>query len=131
LFIVRVAGNVLSAEIMGTLQYAAIHLGTPLFVVMGHERCGAVAAALEADRDGGPEHTRIARLLENICPGLKDVPRELAPDARLAAAVEANVRWSMRQILETPEGRARQAEGVMKLVGAVYELESGRVRFLD
>ena len=48
----------------------------------------------------------------------------------LAWAVEANVRWSMRQILETPEGRERQTEGVLKLVGAVYEIETGRVRFL-
>lgn len=54
----------------------------------------------------------------------------MTPDAQRRAAVEANVRWSMQRILETPEGKARQAEGVMKLVGAVYELESGRVRFL-
>jgi carbonic anhydrase len=45
-------------------------------------------------------------------------------------AVEANVRWSMRQILETPEGRERQTEGLLKLVGAVTEIETGRVRFL-
>jgi carbonic anhydrase len=49
---------------------------------------------------------------------------------QLLAAVEANVRWSMHQLLETPEARARQAEGVLKLVGAVYELKTGRVRFL-
>ena len=48
----------------------------------------------------------------------------------MRAAVEANVRWSMHQILETPEAKARLAEGTMKLVGGVYELESGRVRFL-
>ena len=48
LFIVRVAGNVISAEIMGTLQYAGLHLRTPLFVVLGHEGCGAVEAALAA-----------------------------------------------------------------------------------
>ena len=48
LFIVRVAGNVISAEIMGTLQYAGLHLQTPLFVVLGHEGCGAVEAALSA-----------------------------------------------------------------------------------
>ena len=47
-----------------------------------------------------------------------------------AQAVEANVRWSMRQILETPEGRERLAEGQLKLVGAIYEIETGRVRFL-
>ena len=48
----------------------------------------------------------------------------------MAAAVEANVRWSMHQLLETPEAKTRQAEGLMKLVGAVYELETGRVRVL-
>ena len=45
--------------------------------------------------------------------------------------MEANVRWALRQLRETPEARMREAEGVMKLVGAVYELETGRVRFLD
>jgi len=44
--------------------------------------------------------------------------------------VEANVRWSMRQIMDTPEAQARAAEGVLKLAGAVYELTTGRVRFL-
>jgi len=62
-------------------------------------------------------------------PAMHDEPcHEMA--ARLAAAVEANVRWSMHQLLATPEARARLKEGVMKLVGAVYELETGRVRFL-
>jgi carbonic anhydrase len=46
-------------------------------------------------------------------------------------AVEANVRWTMRQIAESPEGRARMAEGVYRLVGAVFEIETGRVQFLD
>ena len=50
--------------------------------------------------------------------------------AQLKTAVEANVRWSMRQLHETPEGKARMAEGVLKLVGAVYEIQTGRVRFL-
>jgi carbonic anhydrase len=131
LFIVRVAGNVISAEVIGSFQYAAVHLGTPLFVVLGHQRCGAVAAALEARSSIAPEHRRIARLLDNIYPGLAELPAELSAEQRLEAAVEANVRWSMKQILETPEGRQRHDEGVLKLVGAVYELESGLVRFLD
>lgn len=130
LFVVRVAGNVISPEVMGTLQYAGTHLRTPLFVVLGHEGCGAVMAALAAKFEGVREAVRISRLLENILPGLRDVSDELEPQARLAAAVEANVRWSMHQVLETPEARARAAEGVMKLVGAIYELNTGRVRFL-
>ena len=128
-FMIRLAGNVISAEVMGTLQYAAVHLDTPLFVVLGHEGCGAVKAALAAKR-GAAEHSRIALLLQTIVPGLRDLPDGLDPAAEMRAAVEANVRWSMRQIRDTPEARARRAEGVMKLVGAVYELETGRVRFL-
>jgi carbonic anhydrase len=130
LFIIRVAGNVISPEVMGTVQYAGVHLRTPLFVVLGHEGCGAVGAAL-AVRDGAREPSRIALLLENIMPGLRDVPPGLTPDAEMRAAVEANVRWSMHQLLETPEGKARAAEGTVKLVGAVYHLESGSVRYLE
>jgi carbonic anhydrase len=129
LFIIRVAGNVISPEVMGTLQYAGVHLRTPLFVVLGHEGCGAVNAALAA-RTGPREPTRIAVLLDNILPGLRELPPGLAPDEEARAAVEANVRWSMRQLLDTPEAKARMAEGTMKLVGAIYELDSGRVRFL-
>lgn len=131
LFIVRVAGNVISPEVMGTLQYAGVHLRTPLFVVLGHEGCGAVTAAVSALDGGAAEPARIAVLLETIVPGLRGLPGSLDRDARLRAAVEANVRWSMHQLLETPEGKARVAEGTMKLVGAVYELETGCVRFLS
>jgi len=130
LFILRVAGNVISPEVMGTLQYAGIHLRTPLYVVLGHEGCGAVQAALAVKWQGAREPARIAQLLQNITPGLRDISAELTPQAQLTAAVEANVRWSMHQLLETPEARARLAEGVMKLVGAIYELKTGRVRFL-
>ena len=73
LFIIRVAGNVISPEVMGTLQYAGVHLRTPLFVVLGHEGCGAVNAALAA-RHGAQEPARIALLLDNILPGLRDLP---------------------------------------------------------
>jgi len=129
LFIIRVAGNVISPEIMGTLQYAGVHLRTPLAVVLGHEGCGAIQAALAAG-EGIHERSRIELLLRNILPGLRAVSSDLAPQERLDAAVEANVRWSMRQLQESPEGQARMAEGVMKLVGAIYELSTGRVRFL-
>ena len=131
LFIARVAGNVISAEIMGTLQYAGIHLQTPLFVVMGHSGCGAVKAALATKEHGASHPDRIALLLENIYPALEHVDRTLPSHELFDAAIEANVRWSMQQVLETPEARQRAKQGVMKLVGAVYDLESGRVRFLS
>src|SRR4051812_50189868 len=59
LFVVRVAGNVLSPEVAGSLQYAGSHLHTPLFVVLGHEGCGAVAAALATKHDGEKFRSRI------------------------------------------------------------------------
>ena len=131
LFIIRVAGNVMSPEVAGSLQYAGRHLHTPLFVVLGHTNCGAVAAAVVARLGGVRHHSRIQILVDSILPGLANLDEGLTPEAMLAQAVEANVRWSMRQIFETPEGRERQAEGVVKLVGAIYEIETGRVRFLD
>jgi len=125
LFVVRVAGNVISPEVMGSLQFAGVVLRTPLFVVLGHEGCGAVQAALDAKLNATRQkHRHIEALLANILPGLEGV----GPHT-LSSAVEANVRWSMHQVLETPEGKAGAARGV-KLVGAIYELETGRVRFL-
>jgi carbonic anhydrase len=131
LFIIRVAGNVISPEVMGSIQYASLHLRTPLFVVLGHEGCGAVQAALATRSSGRRERERIAVLLDKIIPGLDHVDPALPAEARLNAAVEANVRWAMRQLLETPEAQARVAEGVLRLVGAVYELTTGRVRLLE
>jgi carbonic anhydrase len=131
LFIIRVAGNVLSPEIAGSLQYAGRHLHTPLFVVLGHTNCGAVAAAIETRLHGTRQHSRIQLLVECVLPGLRDLDPQLTPEAMLAQAVDANVRWTMRQILESPEGRERQVEGRVKLVGAIYEIETGLVRFLE
>jgi len=131
LFIIRVAGNVLSPEIAGSLQYAWRHLRTPLFVVLGHTNCGAVAAAIDTRLRGTRQHSRVQLLVECILPGLEDIDPQLAAEAMLAQAVEANVRWTMRQILESPEGRERQVEGRVKLVGAIYEIETGLARFLE
>jgi carbonic anhydrase len=130
LFIIRVAGNIVSHEVLGSLQYAGTHLKTQLFMVLGHEGCGAVQAALAAKFQGAREPSLIQLLLDNILPGLDEVDQRLPPQQQLERAVEANVRWSMRQLLETPEGRARMAEGHMKLAGAVYEIATGRVRLL-
>src|SRR3954468_18321157 len=88
LFIIRVAGNVISAEIMGTLQYAGLHLHTPLFVVLGHEGCGAVEAALAVTHAGADHPDRIARLLDSIVPAVAGVDPSLSPSGQMHAAVE-------------------------------------------
>ncbi len=130
LFIVRVAGNVVSPEVMGSFQYAGQHLHTPLFLVLGHEGCGAVKAALESKLYDVQHGSRIQILVDNIVPGLQDLDARAADENRLTQAVEANVRWSMRQLRDSPEGSRALEEGRAKLAGAVYEIASGRVRFL-
>ena len=131
LFVIRVAGNVLSPEVAGSLQYAGTHLKTPLFVVLGHENCGAVKAALDMKFRNAVQPSRIELLVQNILPCLENIDGHADPAAQIASAVEANVRWSMRQIAESPEGRTRSAEGAYMLVGAIFEIATGRVRFLE
>jgi carbonic anhydrase len=130
LFVVRVAGNILSPEIVGSLQYAGAHLQTPLFLVLGHEGCGAIAAALATKHEGEQFRSRIHILLQSILPGIPDLDPQLSPEERLSRAVASNVRWTVRQILDSPEGKASVAEGRAKVIGAVYEIETGRVRLL-
>ena len=131
LFVVRVAGNTLGPSIAGTLQYAGAHLRTPLFVVMGHEGCGAVKAAIDSKLRGIQQRSRIALLLENILPALDGLDESLAAELFVDAAVEANVRWTMRQLLDAPERQTGMAKDDIMLVGAVYGLRTGRVRFLE
>lgn len=131
LFVIRVAGNVIGEEVAGSIQYAVHHLRTPLLVVLGHEGCGAVTAAVQALLGKHDEPHYIEALIGLIRPGLQGLDLGLNEPSRLNAAVEANVRWSVRQLAESPGGRHMLAEQRGMLVGAVYELASGKVRFLD
>ncbi len=130
LFVIRVAGNTLAPEVAGSMQYAGVHLQTPLFVVLGHEACGAVSAALATRFEGAKHKSRIAKLVKNITPALDRLDPKLETAKLLAQAVEANVRYTMKRIYDSPEGKARLKEGRIKLVGAIYGLKTGRVRFL-
>lgn len=131
LFIIRVAGNVMDTDVAGSIQYAVRHLKTHLLVIMGHEGCGAVTAALATINGTAHEPRFVEALAKRIEPGLKGLDPRLTGEARLSAAVEANVRWSEKQIAALPEGKKALEERVVMLVGAVYELKTGRVRFLD
>jgi carbonic anhydrase len=92
LFVIRVAGNVVSPEVAGSLQYASMHLKTQLIMVLGHEGCGAVQAVLAAKFQCAQEPSRIQLLLQNMLPGLDGIDPQLPPPQRLACAIEANVR---------------------------------------
>jgi carbonic anhydrase len=130
LFIVRVAGNVVSAEILGSLGYALAHLRTPLFVVLGHEGCGAVQAALKTKFQGHAEPKKIAELLDAILPALDGINPSEPAEVQWRRGVEANVRWAVRQLVANPAGRIAVTAGHIQIVGAIYELATGSVRFL-
>ena len=130
LFTIRLAGNIIAEDVIGSLQYAVAHLHTPLVVVLGHEGCGAVTATLEEMLHRNTEPQHIESLIKVIKPGLAKLDLKLEPTALLHAAVEANVRWSMQQLAALPEAQRALQEKRVALVGAVYELTTGKVRFL-
>jgi carbonic anhydrase len=130
LFVIRIAGNVISTDVLGSLQYAWHHLHVPLLVVLGHEGCGAVTAALDAKFKRAAEPERIEALVRMIEPGLKDIDPKLPPDKQLNAAVKANVRWSMTQLTKLPEVKKALEDRRLEMIGAVYELATGVVSVL-
>lgn len=131
LFVMRVAGNVVDADMIGSLAYAFEHLKTPLFMVLGHERCGAVRAAVEQRVSHVHDYDEIEELLMRIGHVLDDVDLTGPRDEVVARAVEANVRHSMMLVREAKHVKEGLAEGKVKLVGGVYDLASGRVRLLE
>jgi carbonic anhydrase len=130
LFDIRLAGNIVAEDVVGSLQYAVAHLRTPLIVVLGHESCGAVTAAVDEMLKPVHEPTHIEALLDLIKPGLAGLDLHQERKALIEQAVEANVRWSMKQLLAQPEAPRSIKRGVT-LVGAVYQLADGNVRFLS
>jgi carbonic anhydrase len=130
LFVIRVAGHVVAHDALGSLAYAAEHLHTKLFVVMGHGGCGAVTAAVDSLLGRLNEPAHIESLVNLITPGLKQLDRQQPRGNLIAAAVEANVRWTMDHVAHCPQvAKLLEAKGA-GLLGAVYELGTGRVRFL-
>ena len=126
LFVVRVAGNVASDTEIGSLEYGAEHLDIPLLVVLGHEKCGAVTAAVQA---GDPEG-HIASLVDLIMPAV-DKSRGAAGDL-VANSVKTNVQMVVQKLRSsTPILSKLVAEGKLKIVGAVYSLETGKVTWLN
>ena len=125
LFVVRVAGNVATNTELGSLEYGAEHLHIPLLVVLGHEGCGAVTAAVE----GGPPEGHIAVLVNLIKPAV--VKSRALPGDPVANAVRTNVEMVVRQLRSsTPILSELVAQGKLRIVGAVYSLDTGKVNWL-
>lgn len=126
LFVVRVAGNVVDSAALGSIEYAAEHLHVPLIVVLGHERCGAVEAALR----GGKAPGHIGALVEAIRPAIVASRRE--PGDALDNAVRAQIRSVVEQLeRSTPVLSHLIGAGKLTVTGARYDLDTGAVEFLD
>ncbi len=131
MFVIRVAGNVVDTDVEGSIEYSVDHLGTKLVIVMGHEGCGAVTAALKASEDIAKEPNEIQRLVKRVKTISSEVKNGRTFDASLALSVEENVRASVRSVREVPDiARGIQQAGVM-VVGCVYDIGSGKVQFLN
>jgi carbonic anhydrase len=125
LFDVRVAGNIAADAELASLEYAAEHLSCPLIVVMGHQRCGAVSAAVE----GGEAPGHLPMLLAAIKPAV--LKAATLPGDRIDNAVRINVENVVRQLREsTPVLTKLAVEGHIRIVGAVYSLDTGKVDWL-
>ncbi len=130
LFIVRVAGNVAQTNEIGSIEYGTAHLGTPLLLVLGHESCGAVTAVVE----GAEVHGSIPKLIAPIREPAT-AARASHPEAQGAelvkVAVEENVRHSIASILSGSAAvLERVAAGKLHVIGGVYDLATGTVRWL-
>jgi carbonic anhydrase len=130
LFVVRVAGNVSDTDEIGSAEYGADHLGTPLLVVLGHSKCGAVTAVLK----GEEVHGSIPELVDNIVPAVTKAKArfgEAFSNELLAAAIEMNVWESIHHLITRSHAiKERVKEGKLRIVGAVYDLESGSVNWM-
>ena len=119
LFVIRTAGNLVDDHALGSIEYAVAHLGARLVVVLGHQRCGAVKAALESDH--APGH--IESLVRDIQPAVKAAKGK--PGDPLSAAVTENARHVAAQI------KAKAALGDLakevRIVSAVYDLDTGKI----
>lgn len=128
LFVVRVAGNVADVDELGTMEYGADHLGSPLIVVLGHTKCGAVTAVVKGEH----VHGNIPQLVDNIIPAAKKVKdKGVTGDAAIPEAIKANVMQSIEDTFMNSEIlRGRVAAGKLKIVGGVYDLEKGAIEWL-
>lgn len=131
LFVIRVAGNVVDTDVEGSIEYSVDHCKTKLVVVMGHEGCGAVTAALKASEEIAKEPNEIQRLVKRVKTASSEARKGRTFEAALALSVEENVRASVQALREIPDiARAIQESGV-QVVGCVYDISSGKVQFLS
>lgn len=133
LFIIRVAGNVCDVDENGSIEYGLAHVNTPVLVVMGHTQCGAVTAVTQATLGHGHDLERnIPPLVANIGPAVERAAHGGHHQPTIIAdAIIENVWQGVEELLrESPMTRVLAAEGLVKIVGAVYDVGTGQVHWL-
>lgn len=129
LFVCRVAGNFASDEMIASLEYAQSVLGVPLFMVLGHDSCGAVDAAIKSLKDNTTLPGHLPSLVTAIAPAVKAT--EGKPGDRLAIAIRQNVIDNVARLkTATPILSAAVDQGKLRIVGAVYRLADGKVKLV-
>ena len=133
LFVVRIAGNIVSPSVVGSIEFAASQFGTRLVVIMGHTRCGAVGATVRAIRSGlESESKNIQSITDRIAGHVQELIGKGTEEEAIHAAIRAHVRSSadhLRHGSRLIEDLV--AAGRVAVVGAEYELETGTVDFFD
>src|SRR5262249_12500226 len=125
IFVLRVAGNLAEPYFLASIEYAVEHFHVPLIVLLGHEKCGAVGAALGAEKPTGI----LGKLIGEVEVG-KDLPAD--KDAALAAAVKNNARHQARLLTERSDViKEHVAKKKVRIVSGVYRLASGEVEWLE
>lgn len=125
LFVVRVAGNIAVMEEIASEEYAVVNLKTPLIMVLGHERCGAVIATL----NGKPLPGVMSSLIDAIQPAT--IQAQAEPGDPLTNAIKANVKLQVERLKKSAVLAQAMGKGQLNIVGAYYELGTGAVRLLD
>ncbi len=133
LFMVRLAGNFVNEDGLASLEYAIKFLSVPLVMVLGHSNCGAVKSALQIIKENTVLPGHLPQLIKSIKPAVKNVKKidPSAPDLVERATVE-NVRLNVQR-LETAEPIFKRfiQQGKIKVVGAVYDIGTGKIRLIE
>jgi carbonic anhydrase len=129
IFVVRVAGNIVDPTTLGSIEYGAEHLHAPLLVILGHESCGAVKAALEAK--GNPEGN-IGAILKKIMPAVNTARKAKKDESEtLNIAIQENVKNTYKDIMKSKIIRELVHEGKLRVVGAEYYISTGKFELID
>lgn len=125
IFSARVAGNIINEDILGSIEYACGVAGSKAILVLGHSKCGAVTAACK-----GVELGNITALLSKVKPAIANI-KQRDGEVEVEEVTKANVHQSIKEIRENSSILADlETEGKIKIVGAVYHVEDGRVSYL-